>query len=47
MSEKPKRRSSAGADAILNPRIASDEYMTIFLDVSHQLVSNWKGRMIA
>jgi hypothetical protein len=41
-----KRRSSAGAEKIRNPTMASGWYITIFFEVSHQLVRNWKGKMI-
>jgi hypothetical protein len=34
----PKSRSSAGAEAIRIPVIATGLYITMFLDVSHQLV---------
>ena len=36
-----------GAEHIRIPIIASGLYITIFLEVSHQLVSNWNGKMIA
>jgi hypothetical protein len=38
MSAKPKKRSSIGAEAILIPIIASGLYITILLEVNHQLV---------
>jgi hypothetical protein len=36
-----------GAEHIRIPIIASGLYITMFLEVSHQLVSNWNGKMIA
>jgi hypothetical protein len=47
ISENPNKRSSTGAAAILNPHIELGEYITIFLEVNHQLVSNWNGKIIA
>ena len=47
ISAKPKRTSSAGAEKNRMPVITSGSYMTIFLEVSHQFVRNWKGKMIA
>jgi hypothetical protein len=47
MRANPKSRSSAGAENTRSPIIASGLYITIFLEVSHQLVINWKGKIIA
>jgi hypothetical protein len=40
ISENPNKRSSTGAAAMRYPQIDAGEYITIFLEVSHQLVSN-------
>ena len=44
---KPNNKSSIGALHIRVPIIASGLYITMFLEVNHQLVINWNGRIIA
>jgi hypothetical protein len=47
ISANPKRTSSAGAEKNRMPVITSGSYMTMFLDVSHQFVRNWNGKIFA
>jgi hypothetical protein len=46
ISANPKSRSSAGAEKIRRPTMASGWYITMFFEVSHQFVRNWKGKII-
>jgi hypothetical protein len=44
--ENPNIKSSTGADAMRTPSMASGLYITIFLEVNHQFVMSWKGKII-